>query len=187
VVNHAEDLLLSGHPAERADDAPTQVTLVVAVTVRLRRGQGDAQGSTAGDDRDFADRVRAGLEHAKQGVAGLVVGGAATLLGGHHHVALDPELDLLQGVAKVASGDGGLAAAAAARAAWLTRLAESAPVIPGVTAAIWRRSTSPAGGTLRPCGPRRTARGPAGHRPRQSSRSTLTRWRRRTAPRPRRR
>jgi len=55
--------------------------------------------------------VGAGLEHAEQGVAGLVVGGAAAFLGGHDHVALRAELDLLQRVGEVVLGDDVAAAA----------------------------------------------------------------------------
>src|SRR3712207_9167348 len=64
--DHAEDLLLGRHAAQRAGDAPAQVALVVAVAVGLRGGEGDPERPAAGDDRDLADRVGTGLQHAQQ-------------------------------------------------------------------------------------------------------------------------
>ena len=75
---------------------------------RLQRG---AQGVAPGDDRDLPDRVGAGGEHAEQGVAGLVVGGALLLLGGEEQPAGRAQDDALDGVAEVVDAHAGVVAA----------------------------------------------------------------------------
>ena len=138
-----EDLLLRGHAAQRADDAAAQVVRVVAVAIGLGRRQRHAQRAAARNDRHLAHRIGAGLQHAEQRVTGLVVRRAAALLLGDHHVARGAELDLLERVGQVALARRRPAPRrAASSAASLTRLARSAPVMPGVDAASCSRSTS---------------------------------------------
>jgi hypothetical protein len=55
----------------------------------------------AGHDRDLADRVSARGQHAHQGVAGLVVGGAPAILGRQQDPPFAAEHDPLQGVREV--------------------------------------------------------------------------------------
>src|SRR5882757_7478339 len=106
--HHTEDLLFGRHSPDGPNDAPPQVLFAVDVSVVLRGGQGDTEGVTARNDRHLAHRVGAGLQHPEQRVSGLVVGGAATLLFWHHHVAGGAELYLLKGVDQVLVGDVGL-------------------------------------------------------------------------------
>ena len=120
---------------------PPSATLICASRWRsskLKRSASGAEKVTperlaARDDRDLANRVGAGREHPDDRVAGLVVGGAAAVLVGDHHLALGAEHDPLERVGEVLAGrPSSWLRLAASSAASLTRLARSAPTMPGV-------------------------------------------------------
>ena len=97
----AEDDLLGGAAAERDLDLRLHLGLAVVEAVALGRREGDAERHPAGDDRDLAHRIGALGEHADDRVAALVVGGAAPVLGAHHHLPLGAEHDPLERVGEV--------------------------------------------------------------------------------------
>src|SRR5204863_469245 len=75
-----------GHPAHRV-----QVGLRVVEAIRVGGGERDPERLAARDDRDLAHRIGVRHEHADERVPGLVVGGAAPVGLGHHHLALGAE------------------------------------------------------------------------------------------------
>ena len=95
------DEFLGGPAGQHPGDAAAQVAGAVGVAVGVGGLEGDPEGVAAGHDRDLADRVGAGGQHAEQGVAGLVVGGAPAVLGREQDPTLAAEHDLLQGVGEV--------------------------------------------------------------------------------------
>ena len=128
----AVDDLLGRAAAERADDPAAQVVRVVAVAVGLRALERDAERLAARDDRDLAHRVGAGLEHAEQRVAGLVVGGALALLGARAVIRRSaPSTIFSSASVKSAERHRSWSRRAAVSAASLTRLRRSAPTMPG--------------------------------------------------------
>ena len=100
-----EHFLLGGHPAQRADDAPAQIVGIEAVAVGFRRGERDAEGAPARNDRHLAHRVGSRLEHAEQCMAGLVVCRAPALFLRDDDIARRTQLHLLQRVEQVALTD----------------------------------------------------------------------------------
>ncbi len=96
VVEHD---LLGRAAAERDLDLGQQVAHLEVEAVGVGGREGHAEGLAAGDDRDLAHRIGARGEHADDRVAGLVVGGAAAIVLGEHHLALGAEHDPLERVA----------------------------------------------------------------------------------------
>ncbi len=96
-----EDDLLRHAPAERDADLPEQVRLAVVRAIGLRRRKGHAECHPAWDDRDLADRIAPGREHADEGMTSLVVGGQTALVLGEQHAARNAEDDLLERVEEV--------------------------------------------------------------------------------------
>ena len=75
--------------------------LPVVEAVALRRGERDAEGHPARNDRHLPHRIGAFGEHPDDRVAALVVRRAAPILEGHHHLPLGPEHDPLERVGEV--------------------------------------------------------------------------------------
>ena len=155
----AEHQLLGDPATQRHLDLSEQMALVEIESVRVGGREGHAQSLAAGDDRHLPDGIGAGGEHADDRVSGLVVGGAATVVFGDHHLARGAEHDPLEGVAEV------LARHRCGRA-W-----------PPAARPRWRRWR----GRRRPCpGSRRRSR--RGRRPASSGTERV--WTRRIASRP---
>ena len=127
----AEDELLGDAAAERDLDLAQQVGPVVAEAVGLGRRQGDAERDAARDDRDLAHRVGAGREHPDERMAGLVVGGAAALLGLSRMRRSVPRMSFSSASSKSAIVTASWSRLAASSAASLTTFARSAPTMPG--------------------------------------------------------
>ena len=101
VVRSPNTISSAARPPSATLICAEQVALVEVEAVGVGRREGDAERLAAGDDRDLADRVGARREHPDDRVAGLVVGGAAPVLLGEHHLALGAEHDPLQRVGEV--------------------------------------------------------------------------------------
>ena len=132
----------------------------------VRRRERDAERRPARDDRDLAHRVGTGSEHADEGMPALVVGGAAAVLEVIMTWRSAPSTIRSSASVKSDSVDLLVLRRVASSAASLTRLARSAPTMPGVVAAIRPRSTFSASGTPgyaprgSPCGRSCRAAGP---------------------------
>ena len=97
----AEDDLLGRAAAECDLDLRAQLLLRIVEAVRVGRRERDAEREPARDDRDLPHRVGAFGEHPDDRVAAFVIRGPPLVRGGHHHLPLGAENDLLERVREV--------------------------------------------------------------------------------------
>src|SRR5690606_38870219 len=128
-----------------------QVLLGVVVPVAFRPLVRHAQRRAARHDRHTMHRIRARHDQAQDRVTGLVVRDPFPVLLAEDDRPLRTEHDLLQRVEEIRLPDLILVPARRQQRGLVHRLRRSAPLSPGVAAAISPRSTSFASGTRRVC------------------------------------
>ena len=101
-----EDQLLGDAPAERHREPGFELDLGIAVLVGFGQRHRHAHGAAARDDGDLVQRIVFRHVQRDQRVPGLVIGGQALFVLGHHHAApLGAHHDLVLRLLELGHGD----------------------------------------------------------------------------------